>query len=151
MHRCLYGRLRSRLHGRLCSDLCGGPTFCDDSFRCGISCRFDLYDLTDAERIIRHPVPCSKIFLGNMIAFGNIVYRITTHDRVRRRINVDRRIRRNICTRNRRRRRHISGRRINRRTLHRRHIRCIVGRSRTVRRCTIRVVVDRRRLYSLHS
>lgn len=153
MRRCLYDRLRSRLHCRLCSDLCGGPTFCDGGFRCGISCRLDLHDLTDAQRIIGHTVPRTEIILRDMVAFGNVVHRVAAHNGMRRRIDVDGRVRRNICTRNGRcRRRNISRRRVNRRSLHGRHIRRIVGgRSGIVRRCAIGVVVNCRRRRVLHT
>lgn len=151
--RGLHGRLRGGFHRGWYGYRHGGPAFYGCGFRYGISCRLDFNNLTDAERIIRHPVPRTEIVLRDMVAFGNVVHRVAAHNGMRRRIDVDGRVRRNICTRNGRcRRRNISRRRVNRRSLHGRHIRRIVGgRSGIVRRCAIGVVVNCRRRRVLHT
>ncbi len=140
------------LYERLRGSRYGGPAFYGCGFRCGISCRFDFNNLTDAQRIVGHAVPRTEIVLRDMVAFGNVVHRVAAHNSMRRRVDVDGCVRRNVCTRNGRcRRRNISRRRINRRALHRRHIRRIAGRSRAVRRCSIGVVVNCRRRRVLHT
>lgn len=160
MRRGLYGcrrrlhrRLRVGFHRGLHGSRYGEPAFYGCGFRCGISCRFDFNNLTDAQHIVGHAVPCTEIVLRDMVAFGNVVHRVAAHNGMRRRIDVDGRVRRNICTRNGRcRRRNISRRRVNRRSLHGRHIRRIVGgRSGIVRRCAIGVVVNCRRRRVLHT